>query len=161
MAYKKRGKIGAPLKLDAALQKQFVGYIAEGQYFETACALCKITYPTFRKWMIKGAAEETGIYHEFMVAVQEAEAVSERDAVLYWKQFFNQDYKAVRDFMDRRFRNKWGRKDVMEISGPDGGPIQTQNQNLNVDLSKLSYDELEQLSIILKKTEPDVKQITQ
>ena len=149
MAYKKRGKIGAPTKLDAALQKKFVAYIEEGQYFETACSLCRITYPTFRTWMIKGAAEETGIYHDFMIAVQEAEAVSERDAVLYWKQFFNQDYKAVRDFMDRRFRNKWGRKDVMEISGPDGGPIQTQTQ----DLSKLTMDELKSLAALLQKAE--------
>lgn len=153
MAYTKKAdrKPGAPLKLTPKLQKEFVDYIAEGQYFETACGLCKIHYTTFRIWMIKGAAEESGMYHDFMVAVNEAEAKSERSANLYWQAHFNSDYRAIRDWMDRRFRNKWGRKDIVELSGPDGGPIVTQDQKQ--DLSKLSNDELHALAQLLKKTE--------
>lgn len=151
MAYKKREKIGAPTKLDEDLHKKFVAFIEEGQYFETACSLCRITYQTFRRWMIKGSADESGIYRNFWLAVQEAEAKSERNANLYWQAHFKEDYRAARDWMDRRFRNKWGRKDIVELTGKDGGPIQTQKQ----DLSKLSIEELDALASLLKKTEDE------
>jgi hypothetical protein len=146
----KKGTLGRPTKLTPALQEKFVQAVREGQFFETACGLCGITYTAFREWMIRGANEPEGIYHEFMLAVQEAEADSEAEANKKWQKFFAEDYRAVRDWMDRRYGNRWSRKDRMEISGPEGGPIQTQ------DLSKLSEEELASLAALLKKSESGV-----
>jgi hypothetical protein len=44
---------------------------------------------------------------------------------------------------------KYGDKVIQELSGPDGGPIQSQNLTINLDASKLSPDLREQLRLAL------------
>ena len=128
---------GRPTKLTSEVQARLVQAIEAGNYYEAACGYAGITYTTFRNWMIKGENAKSGKYHEFFDAITRAEAVAEVRMVAQWQQHMPEDYRAIRDFLERRFPERWGRKDKVqqEISGPDGGPIQW------VDLVKLANDD--------------------
>lgn len=55
----------------------------------------------------------------------------------------------MRWIMSKRLPKLYGDRAVREISGPDGGPIKTQASN--IDLSKLSDEELEALEKVQEK----------
>lgn len=117
---------GRPSKLTSEVKARLVQAIEAGNYYEAACGYAGITYTTFRNWMIKGENAKSGKYREFFEAITRAETVAEVRMVAQWQQHMPEDYRAIRDFLERRFPERWGRKDKVqqEISGPDGGPIQ-------------------------------------
>ena len=119
------------------VKARLVQAIEAGNYYEAACGYAGITYTTFRNWMIKGENAKSGTYREFFEAITRAETVAEVRMVAQWQQHMPEDYRAIRDFLERRFPERWGRKDKVqqEISGPDGGPIQW------VDLVRLANDD--------------------
>ncbi|MGI5873021.1 MAG: hypothetical protein ACOX8T_13440 [Bacillota bacterium] len=128
---------GRPSKLTSEVKARLVQAIEAGNYYEAACGYAGITYTTFRNWMIKGENAKSGKYREFFEAITRAETVAEVRMVAQWQQHMPEDYRAIRDFLERRFPDRWGRKDKLqqEISGPDGGPIQW------VDLVRLANDD--------------------
>ncbi len=128
---------GRPSKLTSEVKARLVQAIEAGNYYEAACGYAGITYTTFRNWMIKGENAKSGTYREFFEAITRAETVAEVRMVAQWQQHMPEDYRAIRDFLERRFPERWGRKDKVqqEISGPDGGPIQW------VDLVRLANDD--------------------
>lgn len=128
---------GRPSKLTPEVKARLVQAIEAGNYYEAACGYAGITYTTFRNWMIKGENAKSGTYREFFEAITRAETVAEVRMVAQWQQHMPEDYRAIRDFLERRFPERWGRKDKVqqEISGPDGGPIQW------VDLVRLANDD--------------------
>ena len=117
---------GRPSKLTSEVKARLVQAIEAGNYYEAACGYAGITYTTFRNWMIKGENAKSGKYREFFEAITRAETVAEVRMVAQWQKHMPEDYRAIRDFLERRFPDRWGRKDKVqqEISGPDGGPIQ-------------------------------------
>ena len=148
MALQKINKVrpGAPTKLTPELQKKFCGYIREGQFISTAAHLCGVAADTVHLWIRKGNASDSGEYFEFAEAVRKADAESEAEDVRIWKLHDKKDYHSVKDRLQIRHKN-WMAKQKIEISGPDGGAIQTQ------DLSKLSIEELALLKQLLAKAE--------
>jgi transposase len=129
--------MGRPSKLTPEVVKRLTEAIRDGNYYEAACGYAGITYTTFRNWMIKGENAKSGKYREFFEAIMQAECEAEVRMVAQWQQHMPEDYRAIRDFLERRFPDRWGRKDKVqqEISGPDGGPIQW------VDLVRLANDD--------------------
>lgn len=129
--------MGRPSKLTPEVVKRLTEAIRDGNYYEAACGYAGITYTTFRNWMIKGENAKSGKYREFFEAIMQAECEAEVRMVAQWQQHMPEDYRAIRDFLERRFPERWGRKDKVqqEISGPDGGPIQW------VDLVRLANDD--------------------
>ncbi|MFY9134057.1 MAG: hypothetical protein WBL79_02815 [Bacillota bacterium] len=123
--------------MTSEVKARLVQAIEAGNYYEAACGYAGITYTTFRNWMIKGENAKSGTYREFFEAITRAETVAEVRMVAQWQQHMPEDYRAIRDFLERRFPERWGRKDKVqqEISGPDGGPIQW------VDLVRLANDD--------------------
>src|SRR5215208_5031202 len=104
------------LKLNDELQEAFCEIIRRGNYYTTACQLLGVRYRTFRQWMQTGAASphEDNVYRRFYEAVTQADAMCEVDIVDRWRENFKKDYRAPRDFLDRRFNEKWGdRKKVI------------------------------------------------
>jgi hypothetical protein len=64
----------------------------------------------------------------------------------------NGDVGAIKFRLERQARDRgWGR--TLEVSGPNGGPIET--VALTPDLSKLSVTELEQMLALTNKCAPD------
>lgn len=61
-------------------------------------------------------------------------------------------WQALAFMLERKWPNKWGKKEKVEAAvqhtGKDGGPIQHESK---IDLSKLTYEELEVLEKIVVK----------
>ncbi len=63
------------------------------------------------------------------------------------------NWTAAAWYLERKFPDRWAKKQKLEHSGPGGGPIQT--QTTAVDLSKLSKEELEALERMALSAVPD------
>jgi hypothetical protein len=118
--------VGRKTKLTDEVQKRFVDAIRAGNYYETACHYAGIDYSTFRRWMQKGEEQKSGAFREFCEAVKKAEAESEMRMVTLWQKQAVDNWQAARDFLERRFPDRWGRRDRLaaELSGPAGGPVE-------------------------------------
>lgn len=145
---KKARNKGRPTKLTATVQKILVEAIEVGAYYETACALAGIDYQSLRNWMIRGEKAGKGLYFDFFESLTRAEAKNEVDRLEEWRKFMTDeigvveetkpdgsviskekilrygDYRAIRDFLERRHRSRWGQKLAHELTGPDDGPIE-------------------------------------
>lgn len=123
MAYKRRGantipgmpKQGRPTRLTPELQEKLCEAIAEGNYYECACNLVGIRYATFRQWMIWGEDEPSGIYHDFYNAVKLAEAKAESAVVREWQRCIPQNANACKEFLERRYPDRWGKRDKLDL----------------------------------------------
>lgn len=117
---------GRKTKLTEEVQKRFLDAIRAGNYYEPACHYAGIDYSTFRRWMQKGEEQRSGVFREFCEAVKRAEAESEMRMVTLWQKQAVDNWQAARDFLERRFPDRWGRKDKVaaEITGANGGPVE-------------------------------------
>ena len=128
------------------VQKIILEAIEVGAYYETACVLAGISYQTLRNWMLRGEKAGKGLYFDFFEALTGAEARNELDRLKEWRVFMRDeigivettlpdgtvvskekimrygDYRAIKDFLERRYRARWGQK--VEVGGLDGGPIE-------------------------------------
>jgi len=117
---------GRPSKLTPESQTRLLDAIRAGNHYEPACRYAGIGYSTFRTWMIKGEEQRSGQFREFLEAVKQAEAEAEMSMVAVWQKEAVDNWQAARDFLERRFPERWGRKDRVsaELSGPAGGPVE-------------------------------------
>ena len=91
------------------VQKRICDAIRAGNYYQAACAYAGIGYSTFRRWMTMGEEAKRGKYREFWEAVTRAELEAEARLVAQWQQHMPNDYRAIRDFLERRFPERWGK----------------------------------------------------
>jgi len=128
--------------------------LERGHYAITACRLSGVSEATYYSWLSRGENEynrlqrdfENGLelkinkdekpYLEFLESVNIAGAKAE-DAALktIMKAAKSDDWRAASQFLERRFNKRWGKKDRHELTGEDGKPIQTENINLNPNIS--------------------------
>ena len=62
------------------------------------------------------------------------------------------DWRAAMTYLERRFPDRWGRRQRHEVSGPDGGAIAIAG---GWDLGKLSDKELAALQALAEKAAAD------
>jgi hypothetical protein len=113
-----------PTKLTKEKQEEIIKLIKIGLYLNTVCECVNVDYATFRRWIQKGEKERSGIYCEFCEAVKKAESDAELRIVMNWQQHVKDDWRAAQAFLERRYPERWSRKDRHEITGSGGGPIE-------------------------------------
>lgn len=115
--------MGRPSKLTPELQERIVQAIRAGNYIETAAAYAGIAKSTLYDWLKRGARAKTGKYRAFSDAVQRALAEAEvRDVAIIGKAAQEQ-WQAAAWRLERKFPERWGRKDRHEVTGESGGPL--------------------------------------
>lgn len=115
---------GRPSKLTPEVKKKLIDAIAAGNYYIAACNYAGIAYASFRKWMIRGENASSGEYYDFVCEVQEAEALAEVSVVATWRRQIPESYQAARDFLARRYPERWGRRDInVTHQGSEEKPI--------------------------------------
>jgi hypothetical protein len=62
---------------------------------------------TYYRWMEMGENARSGKYREFWEAVTRAEAVAETSALADWRRHFDRDWRAAKEFLERRFSVRW------------------------------------------------------
>lgn len=118
--------MGRPSKLTKEVQKKIETAIAGGNYYEAACNYAGIDYQTFRNWIKAGEEVASGEkrktknskkYLEFFEVVQAAEARAEVRIVAQWQRQIPNNWQAARDFLARRFPDRWKPRDEQELVG--------------------------------------------
>lgn len=112
-----------PTKLTPEVQRRITSALAAGNYKEAACAYGGVSHPTFTRWMNRGEEAKSGMYRDFYDAVQDAIAQSEVRVVAIWQEAIPADWKAARDFLARRFPERWSANKRVQVSGDIGGDI--------------------------------------
>jgi len=114
-------KMARPSKLTPEVTKRLTEAIRAGNYYEAACGYAGIGYSTFRAWMVRGEKAKSGKYREFVEAITRAEYEAEVRMVAMWQKHMPEDYRAIRDFLERRYPERWGRRNLnIEHSGEIG-----------------------------------------
>jgi transposase len=132
----KKRKAGRPTVMQPQLVDRLCEALGNGNWREVACAWAGISSSTFRNWMAKGEAEKVGRFRDFRRRVLEAEQSAEIRAVQLVMQAAENDARHAEWFLERKFPERWGRKDRHELTGAGGGPVVTES------LSQLSREEL-------------------
>ncbi len=118
---------GRRCKLTPELQDRIVELIRAGNYIETVCQAVGIGKTTFYRWLERGRNSKTkkGKFWEFWNAIKKAESEAE---AFYLDQIrkaaVEGRWQAAAWYLERKYPDRWGRKDRHELSGPDGGPIE-------------------------------------
>lgn len=107
---------GRPSKLTPEVQTKIVKVLADGGHYVTAATVAGVEYTTFRNWMLRGAQAHSGQYFDFLNAVKAAEAQAEAEAVAAWKSAIPDSWQAARDFLARRFPERWSDKARVDVS---------------------------------------------
>jgi hypothetical protein len=137
---------GRPTKLTPEVQGRIVQAVAAGNYYEAAAAYGGITYVTLTFWMNRGEAEAKRLeesahakpkereapFLAFFNAIQEAEAKAEVRVVAQWQAQIPENWQAARDFLSRRYPERWGRE-RHEVTGKNGDDILIRVQYADVD----------------------------
>jgi len=130
---------GRPTKLNYELIDQIAELVRNGNYIETASAVAGINKNSLYRWLKRGAREEERlaknpklkgkieekIYVDFSNAVKKAMAESEADDLENIKKASREDWKASAWRLERRFPNRWGRKEKVDIDA------NMKNENVN------------------------------
>lgn len=127
-------KPGRPTKLTPALAAKILKLIESGNYILTSAAACGISRRIYYDWINRGRAEldaiEKGadaqrdeeLYADFAARVEVAAAQSEIAAVKDVRAQ-TERWQAAMTYLERRFPDRWGRRQAIEHSGPQGGAI--------------------------------------
>jgi transposase len=143
-----------PSKLTAEVQTRIVQAIRAGNYAEIACRSARISSSTLYRWLERGERERSGPYAEFAAAVRLAEAEAEVYAVATIRQAMPTDWRGSLAFLERRHPSRWRRQTSTELTGKDGGPIESAHVT-RLDLSALSDEQLLVLEQINRDADPD------
>lgn len=107
---------GRPSRIsDGALVTRVVEAVAQGCTYEAACAAGPISVRTFYDWMGRGERdrltepEGRSPYVEFAERVDAANLEAERRITEAWVAAIPSDWRAARDFLERRFPSRWRR----------------------------------------------------
>lgn len=148
---------GRPSKINPKIQAKICDAIRAGNYIETAAAHAGIHKSTLYDWMKRGAREKDRVekaggrakvkkaeadFVAFSDAVEKALADAEVRDVMIIANAATTDWKAAAWRLERKFPDKWGRKEKVQAQVEHSGAI-TSN---HVDLTQLSTEELKKLA---------------
>ena len=114
-------KRGRPCKLTPARTDQIAKELKTGVSREGASWLAGIHPETLINWMKRGAKDKSGKFLRLFRAVNEAEAEAERSAVIQVRAM----ERGNAWFLARRFPTRWRDEARLELTGANGGPIET------------------------------------
>jgi transposase len=116
--------MGRPTKLTEDAQERIISALKAGNYMDTAAQYAGVDESTLHRWIARGKEEDSGLYYEFRKAVEKARAEAEaRNVHLIQTAAQGGTWQAAAWFLERSHPGKWGRREKVEHSGPDGGPI--------------------------------------
>lgn len=137
---KPKSKGGRLSLLTPEVQETICKYLSQGNFIETAAAAVGIDQSTLRRWLSRGRREMKRLavaphteadpvelpYLEFCKAADRAEAQAEVEGLAMLSAHGYKDWKALAWRLERKSFNRWGRRQAIEHSGPDGKPAVVQ-----------------------------------
>lgn len=116
---------GRPTLLTPERQEKIVGAIREGNYFVAACRAAGISELTGYEWLRRGTNRARNrptneLFARFAKAVAEAEAAAELKIVGEWRSKVPGSWEAAKEFLARRYPERWSPTYKHEVGGPGG-----------------------------------------
>lgn len=136
----KRGK-GRPTKLTKEIQDTICKAIRAGAYIETASALAGLDKTTFYDWLRRGEREQEGIYFDFSHSIKKAIAEAEMRDILRIDQAAQENWTASAWRLERRFPQRWGKKDKLSADIEHSGSITNKEETSITIKQQITTDE--------------------
>ena len=108
--------VGRKTKLTPEVQDEVVKRIRAGNYINVSCQAVGIGVSTYFEWLKKGE-EGRQPYAEFTDAIKKAEAEAHVNYVAIVASHAPNQWQAAAWWLERRFPDKWGRRDKLDIKG--------------------------------------------
>jgi len=143
--------MGRPVKLTPEVQEDICAAIRAGNYIEPSAIRAGVSKSTLYSWLKKGKTEADRVdravsvgrrakvtvklkpYVDFLDAVKKAEAEAEaRDVAIISKAAMTQ-WQAAAWRLERKHYDRWGRRQALEHSGPQGKPVKVQRVRIGDD----------------------------
>ena len=126
---------GRPTKLTPQVQARIVQAIVGGNDITVAAAYAGIGKTTFYEWLERGRKAKTGPFADFADAIQKAQADAEtRNVALIAKAAQEGTWTAAAWWLERKYPERWGRKERHEVTGRDGGDMMIRVVYADVDI---------------------------
>lgn len=115
--------MGRKTRCTPEMTKRVADAIRGGNYASVAAAYAGIGESTYYEWLKRGGEGESP-FAEFAEAIKEAEAQAEvRNVALIQQAAQGGTWQAAAWYLERKYPARYGRRDRMEHTGAEGGPI--------------------------------------
>ncbi len=101
---------GRKPKLTFAVQERIIGLVRAGNYLETAAGVCGIHRTTLFRWLEKGEKQTRGKYHEFCLAVRQAQSECVARNQMMISKAAQTDWKAAAWYLERAAPQRYGKQ---------------------------------------------------
>jgi hypothetical protein len=115
-----------PTKLTPELEEKVITSIKAGNFRNAAARWAGIDDSTFRRWMRRGTKARKGPLASFARRVLEAEKAAEMRCVALVMKAAAEDARHAEWWLERKYPQRWGRKQRHEITGKNGEVIRAQ-----------------------------------
>jgi len=124
-------KLRSNFKLNDRVRKRVCDAIRRGNYVINAVKLAGITQVTHYTWTARGQKELESRaagnepddfeapYYKYFLAIERAKAEAEDIIVEAWTDQIPEDWRAAKEFLARRYPERWGSKDEVTVHTPD------------------------------------------
>lgn len=111
-----------PTVLTPEAQRIITNAVAEGSHLSVACRAAGITYSNFAHWRkrCEEGDETAQRFADFFDDIKRASSVAEIMALSKLKEG-EQGWQSLAWFLERRFPDRWGKRDKVEHSTPSTG----------------------------------------
>lgn len=107
----------------SALTRELIDALCEivshGHFYTVACGILKVNYITFQRWMKVGKADiensRVTLYAELYERIKQADTAAEAYVAEEWRKHFTRDYHAAKDFMARRWPERWSERRIIDV----------------------------------------------
>jgi hypothetical protein len=110
--------LGRPTKMSRAVADRIIEATRGGATREAAAAAGPIARSTLYMWLRQGRLYPDSREGYFVAELDAAEDEAERRCIALWQGHFERDWRAIAEFMGRRWPDRWGRQPTR--GGPDG-----------------------------------------
>ena len=108
--------MGRPTKLSPEIQERICSALRDGNYESAAAASAGVGASTVRQWLQWGRDAKSARYVAFLTAVTRAREEAELRLVELWQEAMPNDWRAIAEFLARRYPMRWGRRERAEIA---------------------------------------------
>ncbi len=112
-----------PSTLTPEVHDRIVEALRSGCYLETAAAYAGVPRATFYEWLRRGRAGDGDRFVRLADAIEKALADAELRDLLTIARASESQWQASAWRLERRYPEKYGRRQVLQHEGPQGGPI--------------------------------------
>lgn len=135
------------MKLTPQIHDRLVLAARAGNYREAMAAYAGVARSTFFLWLQRGKAKKGKEYVKLLTAIEQAEMEAEAQMVMVWRTHMKSDYRAIRDFLERRYYQRWGKRETVTHEGAvpvagSGAPDSILGRIANDPVAMSKYNDL-------------------